>query len=192
MRYLILVRHSLPEVVPTVPGRLWQLSAEGRVRCQLLAEQLSSYQPVSIVSSIEPKAAETAALLSAHLHIPHKMSEGLHEHERENVSYLDQEAWEQTMAAFFSRPDELVFGNETATQAFQRFNVAIQRVLQQYGKGNPVIVAHGTVISLFVARYTNLQVFHLWRSLDAPAFIVLSMPDISLAKIVARIDAPSC
>lgn len=177
MRYLILVRHSLPEVVPIVLGRLWQLSAEGRVRCRLLAEQLSSYQPTSIVSSIEPKAAETAALLSAHLHVPHKTSEGLHEHERDNVPYLGQEAWEQTMAAFFSRPDELVFGSETATQAFQRFNVAVQQVLQQYDEGNLVIVAHGTVISLFVVHYTNLQAIHLWRYLDTPAFIVLSMPN---------------
>jgi hypothetical protein len=42
MRYQILVRHSLPDIVPDVPGSLWQLSAEGRARCRFLAEQLSA------------------------------------------------------------------------------------------------------------------------------------------------------
>jgi broad specificity phosphatase PhoE len=190
MRYLILVRHSLPEVVPAVPGYLWQLSAEGRTRCRLLAEQLSSYQPASIVSSVEPKAAETAALLSAHLHIPYKTVEGLHEHERGNVPYLGKEAWAQTVAAFFAQPDELVFGKETATQAFQRFNASVQQV-QQQEEGNIVIVAHGTVISLFVAHYTDLQPLLFWRSLDTPAFVVLSVPDYSLVNVVPRLDMPS-
>src|SRR5690348_4265744 len=143
MRYLILVRHSQPEIVPAVPGRLWQLSVEGRARCQLLAERLSSYQPASIVCSVEPKAVETAALLSAHLHMPYKTGEGLHEHRRDNVAYLGPTEWEQTITAFFARPDELVFGEETATQAVQRFSAAVQQVLQQYDEGNVVIVTHG-------------------------------------------------
>jgi len=58
MRYLILVRHSLPDIVPNVPGSLWQLSAEGRDRCRFLAGQLSAYQPSSIAASMEPKATE--------------------------------------------------------------------------------------------------------------------------------------
>ena len=88
LRYLILVRHSLPEVVTDMPGRFWQLSTEGRARCRFLAEQLAGYQPASIVASKEPKATETAALLSTHLQIPYESAEGLHEHERDGTPYL--------------------------------------------------------------------------------------------------------
>src|SRR5262245_9128887 len=170
MRYLILVRHSLPDVVPAVPGRLWQLSAEGRARCQLLAERLSVYHPASIVASTEPKATETAALLSDHLHMPYKTGEGLHEHEREHTPYLGQEAWMQTMISFFSRPDEMVFGSESATQALQRFHAAVQQVLQQYEEGNIIIVTHGTVMTLFIAQHAHIQLLPFWHSLDMPAF----------------------
>jgi broad specificity phosphatase PhoE len=187
MRYLILVRHSLPDVVPDIPGSLWQLSAEGRARCQLLAEQLSGYQPASIVASMEPKATETAALLSAHLHIPYHTAEGLHEHERNNVPYLGQVAWEQAISSFFAQPDELVFGGETATQALQRFTGAVQKALQQHAEGNIAIVAHGTVITLFVAQHAPIQPLPFWLSLDTPAFIVLSLPSYMLLNTVTEI-----
>jgi len=192
MRYLILVRHSLPDVVPAVPARLWKLSAEGRTRCGLLAERLTAYQLAAIVSSTEPKAVETATLLSAHLHIPYKTGEGLHEHGRDNVAYLGQEAWEQTISAFFVRPDELVFGEETATQALQRFNAAVQQVVQQHDKGNIAIVAHGTVMTLFVAQYLHIEPLPFWRSLGMPAFAVLSLPTYALVDTVARLDTPFC
>jgi broad specificity phosphatase PhoE len=191
VRSLILVRHSLPEIVPNTPGRLWQLSAEGRARCRFLAAQLSGYQPDSIVASMEPKATETAALLSTHLHIPYEIAEGLHEHERDNTPYLSKTKWEQTISAFFARPDELVFGSETATQALQRFTSAVQKVLQQHAEGNMVIVTHGTVITLFTAHCANIQPFPFWLSLDAPAFIVLSLPTYGLLDTVPRIEMPS-
>jgi broad specificity phosphatase PhoE len=191
MRSLILVRHSLPEIVPTVPGRLWQLSAEGRARCQLLAERLSVYQPTAIVASTEPKATETAALLATHLQVPYTTGEGLHEHGRETVPYLGQEAWQQTMTSFFARPDELVFGNESATQALQRFSAAVQQVVHQYDEGNIMIVTHGTVMTLFVAQHTHIQPFTFWRSLDTPAFVVLSLPAYSFVSIVTRLEMPS-
>ncbi len=190
MRHLILVRHSLPDIVPDVPGSLWQLSAEGRARCRFLAEQLFAYQPSSIAASMEPKATETAALLSAHLHISYHTAEGLHEHERDNVAYLGQAKWEQTISSFFAQPDELVLGRETATQALQRFTGAVQNVLQQYDEGNVMIVAHGTVITLFVAQYAQIQSFPFWQSLDTPAFIVLSLPSYKLLNTVARIEMP--
>jgi broad specificity phosphatase PhoE len=191
MRYLILVRHSLPNVVPNTPGRFWQLSAEGRARCRFLAAQLAGYQPASIVASMEPKATETAALLSTYLHLPYEAIEGLHEHERDNVPYLGKVKWEETISAFFARPDELVFGSETATQALQRFTGAVQKVLQQHTEGNIVIVTHGTVITLFTAHHANIQPFPFWLSLDTPAFSVWSLPSYGLLRTVARLEMPS-
>jgi broad specificity phosphatase PhoE len=191
MRYLMLVRHSQPDIVSYVPGSHWQLSAEGRARCRLLAEQLSAYQPATIAASMEPKAAETAALLSAHLHIPYQTAEGLHEHERGNTPYLGQEKWEQIISTFFAQPDKLVFGSETATQALERFAGAVQKVVQEHAEGNIVIVAHATVITLLVAQYVYIPSFLFWRSLDTPAFVVLSLPSYRLLNTVVRIEMPS-
>ncbi len=66
MKYLILVKHSLPSIVEDKPAREWNLSNEGRMRSQTLAEKLAPYQPEVIISSIEPKAVQTAEVV-AHL-----------------------------------------------------------------------------------------------------------------------------
>jgi broad specificity phosphatase PhoE len=157
MRYLILIRHSQPVIEPEVTGREWHLSDEGSARCRLLAEQISGYQPSAIVCSTEPKAAETAALLSAQLGISYSTNHDLREHERDNVPYLGQEEWERAIAEFFTRPDKLVLGNETATQALQRFDQAVQAILRQHIEGNIAIVAHGTVITLFLAQHAGVE-----------------------------------
>jgi broad specificity phosphatase PhoE len=56
MSHLILVRHSLPEMVAGVDAREWRLSDEGRERCIALAKRLAPYQPARLISSDEPKA----------------------------------------------------------------------------------------------------------------------------------------
>ena len=63
-KYLILVKHSLPEIIKNMPAREWKLSVEGQIRAQRLAERLNQYQPEVIVSSIEPKAQETAEIIA--------------------------------------------------------------------------------------------------------------------------------
>jgi broad specificity phosphatase PhoE len=188
VRYLILIRHSQPAVEPEVAGRKWHLSAEGRVRCRLLAEKISSYHPSAIICSTEPKAAETAALLSVHLKIPYSTNHDLREHERDNVPYLGQEKWEHAITEFFTRPDELVLGNETATQALQRFDRAVQEILHQHTEGNIAIVAHGTVITLFLAQHASIEPLPFWHALTLPAFFVVLLPDYALVRAVRRLE----
>ena len=67
MRSLILVKHSLPEILPTVSASRWLLSDEGRRRCEPLAERLRVFHPTAIVTSVEPKAAETGAIVARKL-----------------------------------------------------------------------------------------------------------------------------
>jgi len=188
MRYLILSRHSQPAIEPEVAGRKWRLSAEGRARCRLLAEQISSYQPSTIVCSTEPKAAETAALLSAQLGTSYSTNHDLREHERDNVPYLGQEQWERAITEFFTRPDEMVLGTETAAQALQRFDRAIQEILHQYTEGNIVIVAHGTVITLFLAQHASIEPLPFWHALTLPAFFVVSLPDYTLVNAIKPLE----
>lgn len=188
LRKLILVKHSLPEQNPQVVASQWRLSQEGRRRCIALAEKIAIYQPAIIVTSVEPKAIETAALLSDNLGISFEEFEGLHEHDRNNVGYLAKKDFEAAVEAFFDRPAELVLGRETATQALARFSAAIERVLLKYSSGNVVIVTHGTVLTLFTASHTNVKAFPYWQSLSLPSMTILTLPKFELEKTVGNIS----
>ncbi len=184
---LILIKHSLPEMMPGVPANRWHLAEAGRQRCQTLAEQLAPYRPDVIVASTEPKAAETAELVAGALQKPWHTTAGLHEHERSDVGWIDREHFEAQVAEFFRRPDALVFGSETADQAHVRFARAISDVIAQYPVRSLAVVAHGTVISLFVARSVGLEPFPLWSCLGLPSFVVLSLPAMKLVSVVEHI-----
>jgi len=188
VRRLILIKHSQPEIVPDVISHDWRLSETGRRQCCALAERLGAYRPARFVSSSEPKAAQTAAIVAELLRTPWEIAEGLQENDRTRLGPLSAEAYEATFAEFFAHPDRLVVGRETADQAHFRFTAAVNRVLERHPEGTLGIVAHGTVITLFVSRAAGLEPFPLWRSLGLPSFIVLSVPELAVQEIVARLD----
>jgi broad specificity phosphatase PhoE len=184
MSKLIFVKHSAPEIVPSLPARLWHLSEVGRSRGDTLARKLEAYKPDVIISSAEPKAVETAQIIADRLRLQVEIAEGLHEHERENVGFLSSEEFEASIARFFGNPGDLVFGQETAGQALERFAGAVASVLDAHPGGNVVIVAHGTVITLFVAGAAGLEPFPFWKSLGLPSFVVLTLPELDLVTVV--------
>ncbi len=187
-RTLILVKHSQPALEPDVPAAQWHLSVEGERRCGPLADALAAYAPATLVASTEPKAQETAALVAARLDLPWRTAPGLHEHDRTGVGWLPEGALDERVAAFFAQPDTLVFGQETAAAARLRFQAAVADVLAQTPHGTVVIVAHGTVITLFTASHAGLPPFSLWQRLGLPAFVVFSLPDLALVTVVEGVD----
>ena len=174
-KYLILVKHSLPKIIGDVPAREWRLSEEGQIRAQRLAEWLIQYQPEVMVSSVEPKARETAEVIARNHNLTFSIVEGLHEHDRSNVSHLSQEQLRTSVREFFQKPDELVFGKETADQAHARFYRAVHSILNEHENKTIVVVSHGTVISLFVSRLTGSSDFDLWNMLGLPSFIAVDL-----------------
>ncbi|HZG68717.1 MAG TPA: histidine phosphatase family protein [Herpetosiphonaceae bacterium] len=188
MRRLLLIKHSAPEIVPSQPARLWTLSATGRARCSALARHLGAYAPATIVASTEPKAAETAQLISEALRKSWYSVEGLHEHDRSNVPFLSSAEFEATMARFFAEPDRLVFGRETADAARDRFSRAIMEVLQRHPQDDLAVVAHGTVITLFVAQTNSIDPFKFWQRLGLPSYVVLLLPDLSIIRVTEQIE----
>jgi broad specificity phosphatase PhoE len=115
------------------------------------------------------------------LEIPYRVMEGLHEHVRETAPYFDtKEAFLTAVATFFYRPDELVFGDETALQAQKRFAGAIESVLTTYPQENVAIVTHGTVLSLFASQYVGQEIYPFWQSLGLPAIVAFSYPEMEL------------
>ena len=172
---LILVRHSLPEINNDLPARDWRLSEEGKIRAKRLAERVAPYRPERLVSSPEPKALETAEILGSILHLSIEILEALHEHERSNIGYLPGVEFHSAVRKFFEEPESLVFGSETAKEAFERFSKAAYPILVENKNSTPAIVSHGTVISLFVSRLTGRSDFQIWNELGLPGFIVLDL-----------------
>jgi len=175
MKPLILVKHSLPQIVERIPAREWNLSQEGRSRAQTLAGLLSTYQPEVVISSSEPKATQTAEVISEQLRVPCQVFENLHEHDRWGSPYLGKVEFEQLVHEFFAKPEKLVFGNETARQVVDRFRKAIENAVAQFEHRTIVIVTHGTALALFVEWLTGVNGYELWHKLGLPSFVVLEL-----------------
>ena len=174
-KYLILVKHSIPEIEEARPANTWKLSKEGQLRAQRLAEQLESFEPEVILSSNEPKAKETAEIVAGRLQLDTQVDPDLHEHDRGNERYLAHDTFQASIREFFQKPDELVFGRETATQAHARFYRAMHSILNEHTNRTIIIVTHGTVISLFVSRLTGSSDLELWKKLGLPSFVAMDL-----------------
>ncbi len=183
MQTLILVKHSLPKIDPSVPAREWRLSEEGRRRARKLGERLDRYDLDVIGSSAEPKAIETAGIAAGVLNVPVEVVEGLHEHERENVGFLEKERFQQSIRRFYEQPADLVFGEETADSAHDRFSKTVYGLSDRIPQENIAIVTHGTVLSQFVSRNSDLEPFALWKELGLPSWVVLSRPGFDVVEI---------
>jgi broad specificity phosphatase PhoE len=184
MNNLILVKHSLPEIIPSLPANQWSLSEAGRARCKPLTERVQLYAPDIVISSLEPKAVQTGQILASEINKPFHSVEGLHEHDRTGQEYLSKEQFEARVFEFFKRPNMLVMGRETAAQAGERFSRALASVEMDHPNRNVLVVSHGTVITLFVEKVTGLDPFPVWKSLDLPSFVAFSLPGHTLVKIV--------
>ena len=186
---LVLVKHSAPTILASVPASEWHLSAIGIERCAGLADRLRGFATGSIATSVEPKAVETATLVGERLGLPVDLVEGLHEHDRRDTKLLGDEPFHQAMRSLFAGPLDLVFGHETAAAALGRFDAAIGHVLASRGAlEDVVVVSHGTVISLFVAAHTGEDGFALWSRLGLPSFVVLRREDLSLERVEAELS----
>jgi broad specificity phosphatase PhoE len=189
MPHLILVKHALSEIIPALPANQWHLSEVGRSQCALLADQLATYAPAVLVSSSEPKALETAHLVAQRMRTSVQVVDGLQEHDRSNTPWLGPEEFGRAIADFFRHPTELVLGYETAQQASERFARTVTEVTSRYAEQNVAVFTHGTVLTLFVARATDMEPFTLWKQLCLPSFVVLRLPQLELVKVVEKLTA---
>ncbi|MEX1157496.1 MAG: histidine phosphatase family protein [Thermomicrobiales bacterium] len=188
MDRLILVKHAFPAIVPDAPPRTWLLSDAGRRAAARHAAQLAAYDPVSVVTSVEPKAAETGQIIAAQIGLTAATAPGLHEHERGVVSFDGDNVFHQEIVRFFSEPAAVVYGTETADAAHARFEVAVRAVCDAQPPGTLVVIAHGTVITLLVARANGLDPFPFWKNLGLPSSVVVER---SGFRLVDTISSPA-
>jgi broad specificity phosphatase PhoE len=172
-RRLLLIRHGPPLIRQDTPARGWPLSEDGRLACEDFAGRLAAYDVTAMISSAEPKARETAAILAARLGLTPGVDADLAEHARDNAPFLGRADFEAAIRRLFAEPDALVFGQETATQAYTRFALAVQRALAAQPRGDVALVTHGTVMTLYAERHASVEPFAFWQALRMPDLFAL-------------------
>ena len=178
----------MPQVDVETPAYQWRLRAEGIAGANALAERLrsASYRPTKIVASLEPKATETGSIIAKRLRLPFATVDGLHEHDRRATGFLSTGVFAARMRDLFARPDDVVFGNESASSALARFAKAVDQVVIDE-TGDIVVVSHGTVISLFVASRARVDASELWARLGLPSYVSLELPSHRIVEVIPAI-----
>ena len=176
MRRLHLVRHAPVAVDFGVPARDWPLAPGSDRGVRDLAGSLATAGLCRIVTSPETKAVATGALLASALGLPVEVRDGLEEHHRlVEQQNPDRATFEADVRRFFARPDEVVFGTESAGQALARFRDAVSAVIADTGD-DELIVSHGTVMSLLIAAGGNAAAMDIWSTLRLPDHVALGWP----------------
>lgn len=176
MNRLILIRHAAPIIVESESQRVWSLSAKGRQQAALAARALQSAQavPDKIITSQEVKAMETGQIIASTLQLPVESANDLHEHDRTGEPFHPPDVFTEKLTQFFAHPDQLVFGRESADAAYERFSDAVGRCIDSSPNSELAIVAHGTVMSLYVGRKMNIDPYAFWKSLKMASIMILS------------------
>jgi broad specificity phosphatase PhoE len=186
MGKLLLIKHARPEVNPDVASEEWRLGAEGCEGARRLGERLGAYGLPRLYSSREPKAVETAKIVAAATALSVVEHPGLQEHDRRNVPHMASREFISMVALFFKESGELVLGEETGDEAYERFAGAVDEVLANE-PGDVGIVTHGTVISLFAHRRAGVEPFGLWRRMGLPSFIVFERDGWDVVEVCVRV-----
>jgi broad specificity phosphatase PhoE len=178
----------MPELVPGVAARHWQLAAEGERQARELArtlrEQLEPH-PFRLLSSPEPKATRTAQIVAAELGVAVTVQAGLEELDRPVLPLWSPDEHAARNAPIFADPARRVLGDESGAQALARFEQALfAAVAETPDERDVVAVTHGTVIALFVAAHAGGDGFRLWQRLRCSSFVVLAWPSLELIQLV--------
>lgn len=181
--HLILVRHARVDTDPGAPASTWKLSQRGRDEVARFAPVLATYNPARILTSNEPKAVETGQILADALGLPVSARPGLQETDRETAPWYEKSSdFQAAIQRLFENPDDIVFGEESASDALHRFQAAVSSLIADYPDQSLAVVTHGTILSLFVAHHNAIDPIPFWKSLTMPALVVLSLPTFQLLK----------
>lgn len=173
---VVLVRHAESKADPEIPAARWTLTPRGVEQARALGARLAGRSPAHCLSSPEPKALQTAAALAGPRGLDVREVSGLREHERADVPfYPSREDFVRRVTELFERPDEVVFGSESAAAALRRFSRALSGAVESR-EGTILAVTHGTVMSLFLEPCLGRRGPEIWAELGWCGFAALAWP----------------
>lgn len=184
---LVLVKHAQPVLDASRPPREWRLGLEGEAQAARLADALRRFAPFRLVSSSEPKAIQTSGIVAERFGIAADVDDELCELDRPAQPIVAAEAHAALNEQLFVQFDQAVAGAESARAALDRFGRAVRRAVST-SEGTIVLIAHGTVISLFAgSTNASLRPFELWKRMRCPSFVVFDARSFVIREIVEQV-----
>lgn len=165
---LYLVRHGRPLIVVERPAHTWELDPAGYDDIWALRTSGRLPQQATWYSSPEPKAQQTAQLLTDG---QVGVVPDLRELERPAGW---SERWEEDVRRCFAQPEEPACpGWESLADCRRRVHRAVTPILTAHGGESVVLVGHGTAWSALISALNRAAPdLALWQRLGMPDLIV--------------------
>lgn len=164
MTRIILLRHADTQKDSSIHSSKWLLSTEGQKQSQdLLNDELLQSVDV-IVTSTEEKSKLTIKPLAEKNGITPITHDNFSEVKRGN-KFLSNEDFEKEKEKQLTDFDYKAFDGESGNEAFERFNKTLKELIEQNQNKTILIVTHGTVLNIYLAkRFDKLhQIVERWH-----------------------------
>ena len=182
---IVLAKHARPEVDPNARASAWVLGRAGFEGAERLALRLELIKPDLVVTSVEAKARDTGRIVAAALDLPFQTGHGLHEHVR--TGYLERDQFSASIRQLFAEPQRVVFGEESGDAAANRFARGLDAVIKTHAGKRIIVVAHGTVISLYLERRYNTDGWAMWQALETPSYVIIDPKATAIVEVVPTV-----
>jgi broad specificity phosphatase PhoE len=159
------------DVQPERPSFGWHLSKDGRTATDALAQEPFWKEVAVIVTSPEPKAIATGQRVAA--------SNGLRIELEPDVREVEGRPWVKEGYSDLVRGylhGQSVAGWEPREAALDRWSLAIERLAARAFEPPVAVVAHGLVITVYLAACLGLNgaaAFDLWAAIRFPDVALL-------------------
>ena len=165
---LYLVRHGRPLIDRAVTAADWELDPAGYDDIWALRESGRLPEQAVWFSSPEPKATQTAQLLTD---ADVGVVDDLREQVRESTDWV--EPFEPVVRRAFERPDASAYaGWETIADCRARLTLAVASILGVHADEDVVLVGHGTAWTVVAAALTGTEPdLDRWANLGTPDVI---------------------
>ncbi len=170
-RRVLLVRHVSSETDLLRPERDWRLTDAGEAQANALAQQYSDESIGALYASSFRRAIDTLKPLAERLGCQITQIEDLRE---KRLSAEPMADFLPHVERSFADYEYALPGGESASQALQRFNAAMQVVVQDESEGALIVASHGNVIALFLSQFDTAFGFDGWRAMTNPHVFQLS------------------
>ena len=155
MTKLIYITHPSVEIVPNIRIDTWQLSEEGQKAAKRLSK-LNFYKNVRLVySSREPKAIETAQILSEKYHFKIKSYKELNELNRSSTGFILPDEYIKAIQYVYQYPDRSFQGWEKLDKSYERNTEVLQEIIKKHVGDLIIIIGHGqsgTLIKCWIKK----------------------------------------
>ncbi len=160
LKHIYLIRHCKA----TGQESTAELTSEGQIQANHLAEFLVNRQIDYLVSSPFERAISTIRPLAEQLNLKIHVDERL----QERVLSTDHiEDWMERLRESFENMDQILHGGESSRESMIR-GVSVIEDLFERPEENMAVVTHGNLLSLILKFYDNSYGFKEWERLTNP------------------------